>query len=109
MAEPVLDEVVLDKMSLVDQVVPKLGDSWWNIMEKEFFRVFSEKEPTVFSTICGKAFGAVQRASAGSKNFGSENVDSAELARPYKFPPGFDFIKYAPVVERWPCGAERVS
>ena len=41
-------------ISLVDQVIPKLGDAWWPIMEFEFARVYKDKYPDGYESILGK-------------------------------------------------------
>lgn len=49
-------------LDIVGQVVPRLGQHWWNIEEKQYFKKFSELEPTVFSTIFSKLHGAIADA-----------------------------------------------
>lgn len=46
-------------MSQVDQVIPKLGDSYWPIMEHEFVRVFKLKQPDGYDMILNKTRAAM--------------------------------------------------
>lgn len=68
-------------LSMVDQVVPKLGDYWWSIMEKQYFTEFSKREPYVFSQIMQKAFLAVVDA-----DFSDETGWRVEVERMGPFP-----------------------
>ena len=100
-------------LGMVDQVIPKLGEHWWNIMEKEYFSEFSKKEPSVFSTICDKALAAVV-----SVDFGNGYRDDAASARPFSL---VKAVAHSPVLSRgvtsvflssekgWDCGAKRIS
>ena len=107
-----VDWVVEQPLSMVDQVIPKLAEHWWNIMEKEYFSEFSKKEPSVFSTICDKAYAAVV-----SVDFTNGYLDDAASARPFSIVKAVahsselskgatsEFLR---PVERWDCGAQRI-
>ena len=49
-------------MSLVDQVIPKLGDSYWPLMEREFVKTYRLKFPEVFEGIQGQMRDALRDA-----------------------------------------------
>lgn len=99
-------------LSMVDQVIPKLAEHWWNVMEKEYFSEFSKKEPSVFSTICDKAYAAVV-----SVDFGNGYRDDAASARPFSLVKAVAHSpelsrgatsEFFPSEKRWDCGAQRI-
>lgn len=102
MAKPVL--------RMVDVVIPKLGEHWWNITEKGYFAEFSRLEPATFSTICSKAFEGVQSADFSES---TKWIIDAYDSYPYDISgvysgPGMVALSavtnFTQKPRRWPCG-----